>query len=215
MRLHTPRLRAVLSTYKIVLGHRSSLLKVAWRGRRGALLQALELLAVQQQLWEERQLCGLATKARFEQGWLLETQGTTRRGWCLAPMVGKSVPCRRGGQPSASAGRRSKTDCVKETQMLKMRCIILSGDVYCKHHDECTTLLLAQLAIFFHIFFFLSALIVDKNPETLTQSRSYPERLKISHGWRDETKALMYQGCLNTSRAAIPWATASHRTTHP
>lgn len=40
-------------------------------------------------------------------------------------------------------------DCVKETQMLQMLFIILSGDIYCKYQDECTTLLLAQLAIFF------------------------------------------------------------------
>lgn len=76
--------------------------------------------------------------------------------------------------------------------MLKMLCIIVSGDVYCKYHCKHTTRLLAQWGFFF--FFFLSTLIVDKNPETLTQSSSYPKRLEIAHGWQDETKALMYQG---------------------
>lgn len=90
--------------------------------------------------------------------------------------------------------------------MLEMLCIILPADVYC---DECTILLLAWIATF------LSMRAVDKNPGTLTQSRSYTVRLKISHSWRDETKALMYQECLNTNRAAIPWVMASHRTTRP
>ena len=64
-------------------------------------------------------------------------------------MTGKCMPCLKGGQPSTSAEGRNEMDCVKETQMLKMFCITLSGDVYCKYHDECTTLLLAELATFF------------------------------------------------------------------
>lgn len=58
------RLTAVLSTYKIVLVYRSALPKVM-QGRSRVFLQALELLAIQQQLWGERQLCGLSVKACF------------------------------------------------------------------------------------------------------------------------------------------------------
>lgn len=58
------RLTAVLSMYKIVLVYRSALLKVM-QGCSGVFLQALELCAVQQQLWGEWQLCGLSMKACF------------------------------------------------------------------------------------------------------------------------------------------------------
>lgn len=45
--------------------------------------------------------------------------------------------------------------CVKVTQMLRMLCTILSEDAYCKYHDEGTTPLLAQPALFvFGLFFF-------------------------------------------------------------
>lgn len=135
---------------------------------------------------------------------------TGGQGWCLDPMVGKCVLCQRSGQPSASAEQRNKTHCGKETRMLKMFCIILSGDVYCKYMWLLHTAFGTD-----RFFFFFSMLIVDKNPETLTQPQSYPEILKISHVWQDETKALMYQGCLNTSRVAIPWVMASHRPTCP
>lgn len=117
------------------------------QGCRGVCLQALELFAVWQELWGERQLCGLSMDACFVWDWLPETQ--VGQGWCSAPVTGKRMLCLKGGQPSASAEGRNETDCVKETQMLKMLCIILSGDVYCKYHDECTTPLLAQLAGFF------------------------------------------------------------------
>lgn len=66
-------LPAVLSMYKVVLVYGSALLKVM-QGRSGVFLQALELFAVQQQLWGEQQLCGLSMKACFAQNWLLETQ---------------------------------------------------------------------------------------------------------------------------------------------
>lgn len=66
--------------------------------------------------------------------------------------------CLKGAQLSTSAEGRNEMNCVKATQMLKMFCTILSEDAYCKHHDECTTPLLAQPAFFFFM------LIVDKNP---------------------------------------------------
>ena len=57
-------LTAVLSMYKIVLVYHSVLLKVM-QGCSGVFLQALELFAVQEQLWGEQQLFGLSMKACF------------------------------------------------------------------------------------------------------------------------------------------------------
>lgn len=103
------RLTAVLSTYKIVLVYPSALLKVM-QGCSGVCLQALELFAVWQELWGERQLCRLSMAACFAWNWLPETQ--VGQGWCSAPVTGKRMLCLKGDQPSASAEGRNETDCV-------------------------------------------------------------------------------------------------------
>lgn len=82
---------------------------------------------------------------------------TEGQGWCLDPMVGKSVLCQRSGQPSVSAEQRNKTHCGKEIRMLKMLCIILSGDVYCKYMWLLHTAFGTD-----RLFFFLACLLLIK-----------------------------------------------------